>query len=193
MSGVKKARWTDAEVLALPAGEHDYFDRKSGALLTSPDFRKNTAKALAAFANSGGGHLLIGVRDDNSFDGVEPVRGRTPTREWLEQVIPSLLGYPLEDFRVHEVEFANPSAIPEGKVVLVVDVGDSALAPHQAQPQRTYFYREGGHSKPAPHFYLETLRNRLAKPALTFELLSIKKSRVAANNLQMSRILRACP
>lgn len=29
-----------------------------------------------------------------------------------------------------------------------------------------YFYREGGHSKPAPHFYLETLRNRLVSPLL---------------------------
>jgi len=176
MSGVKKERWTEAEVLALPAGEHEYFDRKSGALLASADFRKDTAKALSAFANSGGGHLVIGVRDDNTIDGVQAARGRAPTREWLEQLVPNLLDYRLEDFRVHEVEPATPSAIPGGRVVLVVDVGDSALAPHQAQPQRTYYYREGGHSKPAPHFYIETLRNRLAKPSLVVDLVSIQKS-----------------
>jgi predicted HTH transcriptional regulator len=77
------------------------------------------AKALSAFANSGGGHLIIGVADDGSFDGVEPFQGRTPTREWLEQVIPSLLSYPLEDFRVHQVEPSSPSAIPRGKVLVL--------------------------------------------------------------------------
>jgi len=29
-------RWTEADVVELPAGEHDYFDRKSG-LLFQPD------------------------------------------------------------------------------------------------------------------------------------------------------------
>ena len=101
--------------MALPAGEHDYFDRKSGALLTSPTFQEDLAKALSAFSNSGGGHLLLGVRDDGTFDGVpSPFRGRTPTREWLEQIVPNLLSYPLEDFRVHEVEPSSPSAIPAG-------------------------------------------------------------------------------
>lgn len=173
MSGIKKERWTEGQVVAFPAGEHDYFDRKSGDLLTDSDFREKCAKALSAFANSGGGHLLLGVRDDGTFDGVTPLRGRTPTREWIEQIIPALLSHPLEDFRVHQVEATTPSAIPSGRVVIVIDVGDSVLAPHQAVPNRTYYYREGGHSKPAPHFYLETLRNRLVRPLLEAELIGI--------------------
>ena len=173
MSGIKKERWTEAQVIALPAGEHDYFDRKSGTLLNDADFRLKCAKALSAFANSGGGHLLIGVRDDGTFDGVAPLRGHTPTREWMEQIIPGLTTYPLQDFRVHEVEPATPTTIPQNTVVLVIDVGDSALAPHQATPNKTYYYREGSHSKPAPHFYLETLRNRLVRPSLQATLTKI--------------------
>jgi hypothetical protein len=173
MSGIKKERWTEAQVIALPAGEHDYFDRKSGALLTDPEFRLKCAKALSAYANSGGGHLILGMRDDGTFDGVAPLRGRTPTREWMEQIVPSLLTYPLEDFRVHEVVPDTPTTIPASTVVLVVDVGDSALAPHQATPNKTYYYRELGHTKPAPHFYLETLRNRLVRPSLEAELVGI--------------------
>ena len=42
------------DVLELPAGEHDYFERKSGALFVSQDFRRDVAKGLSAFANSGG-------------------------------------------------------------------------------------------------------------------------------------------
>lgn len=176
MTGPKRERWTEHDVAALPKGEHDYFDRKSGALLDSADFRKDLAKLLSALANSGGGHVVLGVEDDGTMTGVHPLRGRTATREWLEQVIPNLVSFPLEDFRVHEVEAATPTEIPSGRVVLVVDVGDSVLAPHQTEASRTYYYREGGHSKPAPHFYLETLRNRLTRPRLTVSLGSIEKS-----------------
>jgi hypothetical protein len=180
MSIPKRERWSEADVLALPEGEHDYFDRKSGALLVSQDFRKDTAKALCAFANSGGGHLVIGVEDDSRLSGVDPTRGRTPTREWLEQVIPNLLVFPLQDFRVHQVEPATTSIIPTGRVVLVVDVGDSGLAPHQTEGARVYYYREGGHSVPAPHFYLETLRNRLTRPQLSASLTGIVRTNAYA-------------
>jgi hypothetical protein len=85
-----------------------------------------------------------------------------------------MLSHPLEEFRVHEVEPAEPSSIPAGQVLIVVDVGDSALAPHQAAESRIYYYREGGHSKPAPHFYLETLRNRLVNPRIVPELTHVQ-------------------
>jgi hypothetical protein len=174
MGTTKKEKWTEAEILALPPGEHDYFDRKSGALLADQNFRKEVAKALCAFANSGGGHLVIGITDHGVFDGVEPLQGRTPTREWFEQIIPTLLSYPLQDFRVHEAEPSSPSGNPQGKVVIVIDVGGSVLAPHQsAFNPYIYYYRAGGHSVPAPHFYLETLRNRLINPVLKAELKEI--------------------
>jgi hypothetical protein len=31
---VKRERWTEDEVLSLPLGEHDFFDRKSGDWLS---------------------------------------------------------------------------------------------------------------------------------------------------------------
>ena len=72
MTFVKREQWTEDEVAALPSGEHDYFDRKAGALLDAD--RNNLLDVLAkegsAFANSGGGHLILGVADDGNFDGV---------------------------------------------------------------------------------------------------------------------------
>jgi hypothetical protein len=175
MSDIKKQTWTESEVLALPPGqEHDYFDRKSGALITKDKFREDLAKDLSAFANSGGGHLILGMCDDGKFDGVAAKQGRTSTREWIEQITPDLLVYSLQDFRVHEFLPNNPSVIPAGQVVIVLDVGDSGLAPHQAAVSKIYYRREGGHSVPAPHFYLEMLRNRLARPALEPTLKAIK-------------------
>jgi predicted HTH transcriptional regulator len=84
---VKRERWTEEEVLSLPSGEHDFFDRKSGDLLSDiKKFEADVGKALSAFANSGGGHLLLGVRDDGLFDGMPEKRGRTDTREWLSSM-----------------------------------------------------------------------------------------------------------
>jgi hypothetical protein len=160
-----RERWTEPDVLALPTGEHNYFERKRWAFLDGG--REKLAKALSALANSGGGHLVIGVQDDGTIDGAPPMRGRTSTRDWLEQIIPGCLAPPLAGFRVHVVERAeHGSVIPADRVVLVVDVADSAHAPHQAEQERIYYYREGGRSERAPHFVLEGLRNRLVAPQL---------------------------
>jgi hypothetical protein len=169
-----RERWTEESVAALPAGEHDFFDRKSGAMLSDSGFRRDFAKAISAFANSGGGHLLIGVADDGSFDGVEPNRGRTTTREWLEQLIPDSVADALRHFRVHVVERSSASQIPGGRDVIVVDVGDSAFAPHQSRVDSTYYWRAGGHSRPAPHFYLESLRRRFVTPVLEPTLVHVR-------------------
>ncbi len=182
MNITKKERWTEADLLALPVGEQDYFDRKSGSILSDKDFRKDFSKALSAFANSGGGHLIIGMRDDGSFDGVDPLHGRTPTREWFEQTIPRFVEYALDDFRVHEVEPATTTAIPNGKVVIVIDIGDSILAPHQAI-DKIYYYRVGSHSCPAPHFYVETLRSRLVASELKPRLVKIGPAILCARTM----------
>jgi hypothetical protein len=171
----RRQQWTEEEVSALPAGEHDYFDRKSGALFDDVTERNNLynvlAKSGSAFVNSGGGHLVLGVGDDGTFDGVPAMlSGRTSTREWLEQILPDLFDYRLNDFRVHNVIRSEPSKIPMGRELIVIDFGDSALAPHQSRRHTTYFYRAGGHSVSTPHFYLELLRQRLTNASLEFEL-----------------------
>ena len=163
---MKRERWTESEVLSLPAGEHDFFERKSGAFLTSSDFERKLAKAISAFSNSGGGYLIIGVKDDGSVDGVPRIhKGRTTTRDWLEQKLPNLVSRPLQDFRVHEVEADTPSAIPSACSVIVIDIGDSRLAPHQDRFSKYYYHRSAGRSEPAPHHHLELLWGREGYPS----------------------------
>jgi hypothetical protein len=178
LSFVKREQWTEEEVASLPAGEHDYFERKSGKLFDDPTERNNLydvlAKAACAFANSGGGHLILGVKDDGTPDGVPIVlAGRTTTRAWLEQKLPELLDYSLADFRVHTAIPAAQPTVPASREIVIVDVGDSALAPHQSRRHLQYFYRSAGRSMPAPHFYLELLRGRLTNATLDFKLMSV--------------------
>ena len=168
----KRENWTEDAVKELPLGEHDYFERKSGQLFeqNKGSFLDSLAKAVSAFANSGGGYILIGVADDGTLDGIFPKEGRATIKDWLEQKIPHLVDYSLSDFRVHTVLPATQSSIPTERVVIVVDVGDSSLAPHQSSRDRRYYYRCAGRSELAPHFYLELLRQRLIHPALKLEL-----------------------
>lgn len=174
MTFVKRESWTEEQITELPTGEHDYFERKSGKLFDVSDRNSlldTLAKAASAFANSGGGHLIVGVTDAGEINGAPRIwSGRTTTRDWLEQKVPQLLDYRLNDFRVHVVERSIPSKIPPERDVIVIDLGDSALAPHQSTRDHTYYYRSAGRSLPAPHFYLELLRQRQTSPVLDFEL-----------------------
>lgn len=172
----KRENWTEDAVKELPLGEHNYFERKSGQLFeqNKGSFLDSLAKAVSAFANSGGGHILLGVEDNGKLDGILPQEGRTTIKDWLEQKIPHVVDYSLSDFRVHTVLPATQSSIPTGRVVVVVDVGDSSLAPHQSSRDRRYYYRCAGRSELAPHFYLELLRQRLIHPALKIELKGLK-------------------
>lgn len=189
MTNLKRLRWTEADILALPAGEHDIFERKGGELFNDRgDFLATLGKALSAFANSGGGHLILGVGDTGVIDGLPQYEGRTSIRDWLEQMLPNLVVYPLSDFRVHIVERSTPSQIPLDREVIVIDIGDSPLAPHQCArsgknvPQHTYYHRRGGRSHPAPHFYLELLRQRLVSPTLEISEIEIRPWKVTRND-----------
>jgi hypothetical protein len=193
MTFVKRENWTEDQINELPSGEHDYFDRKSGNLFDAAADRNNLfdtlAKAASAFVNSGGGHLILGVSDAGNFEGVPRLSsGRTTTRDWLEQKLPQLLDYRLSDFRVHVVVRSGTSRIPEDRDVIVLDFGDSALAPHQSARDHTYYYRSGGRSLPAPHFYLELLRQRLTSPSLEFELTGADVDAWLHEGLPMLRI-----
>jgi hypothetical protein len=173
MPQLKSGIWSESELLNLPHGENDSFDRKSGSILSVQDFRTALAKQLSAFANSGGGHLFIGVRDDGTLDGV-PIRrivsgGRDQdTREWLEQIIPPLLDYPLQGFSVdHFIPDAVAPVLPADKTVLVINIPDSPLAPHQCVHNRMYYCRQSGHSNPAPHNLIDLLRHRPSAATLS--------------------------
>ncbi len=185
MNAVKRERWTEADIDALPVGEHDFFDRKSGQLFANKEaLQAALAKALSAFANSGGGHLILGVDDTGKPDGVPRAEGRTSVRDWLEQKIPHLVEYALSDFRVHVVERAASSRVPADRDVVVIDVGDSALAPHQCNfggveaRKYVYYHRRGGRSEPAPHFYLELLRQRLVSPVLEAKFVGVSPENI---------------
>jgi predicted HTH transcriptional regulator len=117
----------------------------------SPDAVLNElAKQLSAFANTGGGRIIYGISDTGTVDNggvARSVKGRQPTRERLEDVIPTLTEYEIVGFNVYEiVPKASGSALAVDKSLYIVDVPDSDRAPHQSKRDQKYYVRLAGKS-----------------------------------------------
>src|SRR5579872_1491824 len=169
--------WNEADVLALPTHETDEFERKGSAKLdlTLPgvkegDVLDELAKQLSAFSNTGGGQIIYGVANNGPVDAggvASSVRGRQSTKEWLEDVIPSLTEFEILGFNVYEITAGSGSStIGSGKGLFIVDVPDSDRAPHQSTRDQKYYVRLGGKSRPARHRLIEDIRNRQKYPQL---------------------------
>ena len=170
-------RWTEDDVLALPAGEDDSFERKGSQLLdlklpgVNEDAVLNElAKQLSAFSNTGGGQIIYGVANNGVVDGggvAQSVKGRQSTKEWLEDVIPKLTEFEIVGFNVYEIgPKSGTSSITAGKALFVVDLPDSDRAPHPAKRDSKYYVRLAGKSHPAAHRLIEDIRNRQKHPLL---------------------------
>jgi len=105
------------------------------------------ARTLCAFANTGGGTLLIGVNDDGKIGGVE-----SEIREMrkIEQAT---------DFMVEpSLSVSYQVVIADGKPVIVIDVPESTDKPHHAvddQGNRTIYVRAKDKSVPTNKLIME--------------------------------------
>ena len=118
-------------------------------LLSATDSgRFELAKDLSAFANSGGGSLLVGVREDPpgtfAVVGTHATLGAQPLDEWVENVAAGAVR-PRLDFRTRLVKLRG------GGAVALVQVPASAAAPHmvELQGKNRYYVRRGRISSPA--------------------------------------------
>jgi hypothetical protein len=171
------ADWKEDDVLSLSSGENDTFERKGSRLLdlTIPNVKEGEVldelgKQLSAFANTGGGQIVYGLANDGTVDngGVSrTIKGRQSTKEWLEDIVPTLTDFEIIGFNIFEIP-RNPagSMFAPDKTVYVVDVPDSERTPHQSKRDLKYYIRLGGKSRPAPHRIIEDIRNRARYPRL---------------------------
>lgn len=162
--------WLEETLEGLDPDEYDYQEFK-GSLWLSRDrevvggFLHMLSKQVSAFANGGGGRLLIGIDDEGRIDGGVPVDLKGGgTRSWLEDVVPSSVDPKLKKFNVFEVRGDRPdSAILDGHAVYVIEIEPSEDAPHQAYDHR-YYLRIAGKSRPMGHIHLEDVLRRTRHP-----------------------------
>jgi len=133
--------WTEQGIEALITNqmkEHLELDYKEAAALARTDGKKREiSKDVSAFANSAGGVIIYGVREDGHVP-VELDAGCDPneiSKEWLEQVINSNIRPRVSGIRIDQVFLS----FRPGRVAYVVTIPQSTLyPPHQASDHRYY-------------------------------------------------------
>lgn len=169
-----KQTWTEEDVLELikhKVKENvnlDYKACKSLLVNGKPkDIEKSKfdlSKDVSAFANSDGGILVYGVKEEGNVpleidDGYDPLE---VTREWIEQVINSRIQRRIDGIRVHQVDLKNTRP---GRVLYVVSIPQSFNAPHMASDKR-YYKRFNFSSEPMEDYEVRDVRRRQEVPNL---------------------------
>ena len=108
------------------------------------DDAQKIARSLVAFANTSGGRLLIGVKDNGNVCGVRP-------EEELHMIIRSA-----EEFCQPHVHFSHSIWKVEGKAVLEIDIEESSAKPHLAKIEEGWkaFVRDHDITLPASNVWI---------------------------------------
>ena len=120
--------WTEDDLLALiseQVTESLTLDYKASASLQRTEGRKGElSKDVSAFANSAGGILVYGIREDGHVptgidDGLDPT---DISKEWIEQVINSRISRRIDGVHIQQIWLTGARA---GRVAYVVFVSSS--------------------------------------------------------------------
>lgn len=163
--------------------EDSFYEYKAG---NTPweRLRHLAGKAASAFWNSGGGVLVVGANSDGSLDqGIDSHRGRTPLRDWIDQVVGEVHPQGPYSIEIYDRGTLQKDNVNSEKVVAVVIFEESHRAPHMA-PDKHYYIRAGAHSEPAPGYVVEGLwaRRHQRHPNLV-HMLRLSKDKIEALQL----------
>jgi ATP-dependent DNA helicase RecG len=132
----------------VAAGEDSHFETKGVASIKNglPD-AGDLAKALCSFANSGGGHVIIGVEDDGTITGIGDRTAADVLQRHVSQVALGIDPPLVVDQRLHEID---------GHRVLAIGVS-AFQAGRPFSSRRHFFVRDGNLSRDATRDELERL------------------------------------
>lgn len=114
-------------------------------------------KDISSFANSDGGILIYGIKEDKnnrtiSIDNGINVLSRN-WKEWLEQVVDGGIVPKISGIKINELKLDN------GNFVYAIEIPKSTAAPHQSSDKK-YYKRSNLKSYPMEHYEIEDVRNR---------------------------------
>lgn len=106
------------------------------------------AKTMAAFANTMGGKLVIGISDKKDIVGIdadeEIFMVEEANRKYLQPPI-------VFDFEIYEIDYIEEEKLKEELFILIVNIMASPLKPHAvtgSDMTRMYYIRQGDRSMP---------------------------------------------
>lgn len=134
--------WNEDDIMALVKNrvpESFNLEFKACAALTNAGWRTELAKDVSAFANSSGGTIVYGIKEDRKTHEAESIDdGYDPAelnKERLEQIINSSIQRQIEGIRYNSIPMTSTRP---GKILFVIYIPESSRAPHMAHHR---FYR----------------------------------------------------
>ena len=123
------------------------------------------SKDVSALANSDGGILIYGIKEDNVNkhlpERIDPINRKDFTKEWLEQIIQDKIRPRISDFKIHPIEINNE------QVVYIVEVEKSNTA-HQAFDKK-YYKRFNFQSTAMYDYEIRDILNRTKNPEIELD------------------------
>jgi Putative DNA-binding domain len=157
------SEWDESDLLALVRDEVQEslsLEYKKSAALSKNDTEKNNmSKDISAFANSEGGIIIYGMRENGHIPkAIDTGVDRTKlTKEWLESVVRSHIHPNLDPLLIKQI--ALPSKGPD-MVAYALEIGQAtSRAPHQANDHR-YYKRFNFESTPMEDYEVRDLMRR---------------------------------
>jgi predicted HTH transcriptional regulator len=139
--------------------------KASGALDKQNDKTVEISKDVSALANSDGGILIYGIKEDEINKHlpkeISPINRKQFSKEWLEQIIQAKIQPRISNFKIYPIEIDNEY------VVYIVEVEKSNTA-HQAFDQK--YYKRGNFQTTAMYDYeIRDILNRTKDPIISLE------------------------
>lgn len=139
----------DADYLdeLIPRDETTNFEKKASEGFV----KEKIAQGVCALANSGGGFMAFGYKDEKAGNGLDAgvlsMKGRQLMKDWVEALIPKLHQPPITGC---EARFIQHDSHTTDRGVLVIAVPLSERRPHWVKENDIPYLRVGAHSPPMP-------------------------------------------
>ncbi|WP_027003707.1 AlbA family DNA-binding domain-containing protein [Hugenholtzia roseola] len=144
---VSQLTYDDIEDLVSVRKEREGYHLDFKGEFGNPDkAKKELSKDFTAFANSGGGFLVIGVDKNYNIIGVDKKVNNKDIDEWINQIISTNIEPPIFYFDPKTIEIPNSD-----KIIVVIYIPESTKKPHITTEHNNYFIRLNDSSKPANH------------------------------------------
>ena len=143
------------ELIRLQAQEDLHLEYKDSRAL-DPSKKSEIAKDVSAFANSDGGVIIYGIREEGYLpSGIDQGADDSKmSREWIEQIISSNISPIIDGVVIKQIPLGR------GSSAYALEIPKSYRAPHQERTSRKYYKRYNFKAEPMEDYELSDLRSR---------------------------------